>query len=173
MGKLINLVGRKFGRLTVLKCAGKNKHGYYLWLCKCGCGNEKIISGHSLKQGRTKSCGCWKKELLFQKGKRLIGSNNPCWKGGKTINKGYIMIYIGNHKYKMEHILMMEQYLERKLLKTETVHHKNGIRNDNRLENLELWNSRHPKGQKIKDMVKFCEDYLKIYAPNKLNKEMK
>ena len=48
-----DLTGQKFGRLTVIKYVGCGK-----WLCKCICGNEKIIRGDKLKSGNTKSCGC-------------------------------------------------------------------------------------------------------------------
>jgi len=50
--KLIDLIGEKFGRLMVLKRENSK------WLCKCECGNEKLISGCSLKNGKTQSCGC-------------------------------------------------------------------------------------------------------------------
>lgn len=63
MGKLIDLTGLKFGRLTVIKYVGKSK-----WLCKCECGNEKIVSTTHLKND-TKSCGCLKKEMLSQRTK--------------------------------------------------------------------------------------------------------
>lgn len=62
MGKLIDLTGNKYGRLTVLKYAGKDKWGGLKWLCKCDCGNKKVVKGSSLKMGLTKSCGCFKKE---------------------------------------------------------------------------------------------------------------
>lgn len=53
----IDITGRKFGKLSVIERCG-TKHGQIVWLCKCDCGNEKIVSGHNLRSGRTKSCGC-------------------------------------------------------------------------------------------------------------------
>lgn len=55
--KPLNLSGQRFGSLTVIKRAGSDKKGQSMWLCRCDCGNEKIIRGHDLKGG-TKSCGC-------------------------------------------------------------------------------------------------------------------
>lgn len=64
MGKaLIDLVGQRFGRLTVLELVGK-KGSYYYWKCKCDCGVIKNISGHSLRTGITKSCGCYHSEIM-------------------------------------------------------------------------------------------------------------
>lgn len=56
------LIGKRFGKLFVLKQIENNKHGHSQWLCLCDCGNKKIVLGHSLKGGITKSCGCFKKE---------------------------------------------------------------------------------------------------------------
>ncbi len=59
--KLINLVGKKFGRLLVIGKA-EPLNGHTRWHCKCDCGNECIVQGSSLKSGNTQSCGCYKVE---------------------------------------------------------------------------------------------------------------
>lgn len=57
MGKLIDLTGQRFGKLTVIERAGtKNKH--VTWRCICDCGKETIVKGNSLTSGLTRSCGC-------------------------------------------------------------------------------------------------------------------
>lgn len=63
MGKLIDLTGQRFGRLTVLERAGKNKFGSIGWLCHCDCGKEIVVSSPNLRSGHTQSCGCLKREL--------------------------------------------------------------------------------------------------------------
>lgn len=62
-----NLIGKKFGKLTVLKETGK-KHECYKYLCKCDCGNIKEVTSHSLISGETQSCGCLIKEAARQNG---------------------------------------------------------------------------------------------------------
>lgn len=53
------MIGEKFGKLTVIGIYGKkNKHGRMHYLCKCSCGNEKVVSRGNLRSGHTKSCGC-------------------------------------------------------------------------------------------------------------------
>ena len=61
-GKFNDITGQKFGRLTVISYQGKNKSKHSTWLCKCECGNTKVIDVGSLLQGRTRSCGCLDKE---------------------------------------------------------------------------------------------------------------
>ena len=83
-------------------------------------------------------------------------------------NNGYVMVY-GN-KITLLHRIIIEEYLGRKLLSEENVHHINGKRDDNRLENLELWSSSQPHGQRIKDKIIWAEEILAIYAPEKLRR---
>lgn len=64
--KLINEIGNVYGYLTVVERA-ENKDSRAMWKCKCKCGNEVIVSGKSLRSGRTKSCGCYRKEVTTQK----------------------------------------------------------------------------------------------------------
>lgn len=81
------------------------------------------------------------------------------------VNKdGYRIVWDSEGKQAPEHRLMIEQFLGRSLAKGETVHHKNGIRTDNQIENLELWRSFHPPGQRITDMVEFATKILEQYG---------
>lgn len=83
--KFIDLTGKKFGRLMVLKLAGKSKPGAYKWSCICDCGASAVILGSLLRDGCTKSCGCLLKELTglrFRKhghAKQVRGSEYNTW----------------------------------------------------------------------------------------------
>lgn len=62
MGKLNDLTGRKFGKLTVIERNGSDKHKKAQWLCKCDCGDKITTTGVYLLNGDTKSCGCLQEE---------------------------------------------------------------------------------------------------------------
>lgn len=81
---------------------------------------------------------------LSELGKRQVGSNNPTWKGGKSKNKeGYIVVRVDN-KYVKEHRLVMESHLGRLLKSDEHIHHIDGNRENNNLNNLRVVsNSEH------------------------------
>jgi hypothetical protein len=63
MGKRLELTGERFGKLIVQESAGVSKTGRFLWNCECDCGNTKTVSTDSLRSGKTKSCGCLRKEI--------------------------------------------------------------------------------------------------------------
>ncbi len=63
MGALRDLTGLKFGRLTVIERAGSSKDYKAKWLCRCDCGSTCIVLGKYLFNGKTKSCGCFRKEV--------------------------------------------------------------------------------------------------------------
>lgn len=105
-----------------------------------------------------------------------LGGNN---KGGKFVDKnGYVQIWMPDHPnariagYIHEHRLVMSKLLNRPLESTESVHHKNGDRQDNRVENLELWSSMQPSGQRVSDKLKYAYEIIEKYGNIHTNPEL-
>lgn len=76
----IDLTDQKFGRLTPKKVISRDKFGALIWECKCNCGNIINIQGGSLRSGRTKSCGCWNKELISKRSKTHGKTGTPLYR---------------------------------------------------------------------------------------------
>lgn len=70
---VINEIGNKYGRLTVIERAPNDSAGRAHWICKCECGNTTIVRGTTLRSGATQSCGCLQKEAASKNGNNLIG----------------------------------------------------------------------------------------------------
>lgn len=164
--KLHDLTGRKFNLLTVLRHDPRQsaRAKRPVWVCRCDCGKIKRVRSGNLRVGSVKSCGCLS---------RRRGPDNPAWKGGRSVVDGYVVLTVyenGRKRHVKEHRLMMERRLGRHLFRHESVHHKNGLRGDNRYANLELWSKTHPAGQRVSDLISFSLEMLRLYSPKALQR---
>ena len=116
------------------------KANYTLLICSI-CGKEFKRHYHLQKQSLERGtervfCSAKCKNKYWEK------NHSPNWKGGRRLLRGYVEVWcppeVNPSRRIFEHRLIMEKHLGRKLTSREFVHHKNGIKDDNRIENLEI-----------------------------------
>ncbi len=99
--RFIDLIGQRFERLVVEKRVSINKHGHTMWVCKCNCGGSAVVRSINLRSGKTKSCGCFNRDVITKHGmcetktfhtwegmkQRCLNKNNKDYKhyGGRGI----------------------------------------------------------------------------------------
>lgn len=160
MGKTKDLTGKKFGYLSVV-----SKHrinGQLKWKTVCVCGNERYHFTYDLTSGKVKSCSCKRGEFCKINN---TGENNPRWKGGLPMinSRGYKEFRHGELRGVLEHRYVYEQHYGIKLLPHQNIHHVNGDKLDNRIENLELWDTSQPQGQRVEEKIMFYKELYEKY----------
>lgn len=137
--------------------------------------NKEICYQRRLKSEEKNKQKYLDKRREYYRKKRGIPLDDPFRKRkdgeGNIDSQGYKTITVRGHPNQMdkkgrirEHIFIMSNHLGRPLRKEENVHHKNGIRDDNRIENLELWNTGQPPGQRLEDKIEWAIVFLTKYG---------
>ena len=147
--------GERWKHYCSRECAGTTRSAREIRQCEqCGVDIEVRV-GSKVKAVREKRfCS---RECVYES--RRVG-----WHKNQH---GYIWKQVGVGKSKkmiIQHRQIMEEHLGRPLLPHENVHHKNGVRDDNRLENLELWTTAQPTGARVEDKLAWALEFLSEYG---------
>ncbi len=156
---------------------------------QAGCKTCAVVATQARRDAVTRICvyeGCDIKQLakdhcgMHYERIRRHGNPGPVGrlvapKGSGWVNRaGYRVLYKPDHPNRtkidtvMEHVLVMSEFLGHPVKKGDTIHHRNGIRDDNRTENLELWTGNHPSGVRKSDLDEWVIEYMKENKPEML-----
>lgn len=175
-----DLTGKTFGNLLATQwVAGGNGKKRSHWLCTCLlCGNEEArVPTNSLTKGIITACSCNQGWLGYHRTrvpkpkKEKVKKSRPPKKYRVLSSHGYVRLFEPEHPNAdhtgrvYEHTFVMSKSLRRALVDNENVHHKNGDKQDNRLENLELWSTSQPYGQRVSDQVAWAKEIIALYEP--------
>ncbi len=153
---------------------GKSSKSIYVWTTCPVCKEQRWVASSSLKKSKGRCHPCYTRiNSPKRKGRPtgLVGELSKTWKGGRIIDPdGYIKVLLrpddfffplaNSAGYAYEHRLVMAKHLNRCLLSWEVVHHRNGIKDDNRLENLQLLPNKiiHIPSTRLQARMKALED---------------
>lgn len=129
-----------------VKCGDTERPKFNRGLCRTcyvQCRKDGVLEEHALPPIKS-----WNAGHRPEPGKAVVRKD------------GYSWTYLGEGRgWVPTHRLVMEQELGRPLVKGENVHHKNGVRDDNRPENLELWATAQPYGQRVPQLIEYLVEY--------------
>lgn len=153
------------GRLAVAKsyCSG-----HYYRFRKYGNAEATALCSDNSRPCKIDGCNraSYKIGLCSMHRQRQYKHGDPTIKlnGDGWIDQSGYKKRIIDGKHVFEHRLVMEKHIGRKLFAHEKVHHINGIRDDNRIQNLELWSTSQPSGQRVSEKIQFCIEFLSQYG---------
>ncbi len=162
----IDEIGNQYTYLTVLERGTNTKYGGVQWRCRCTCGTIKLVRGQHLRGGKITSCGCRSREIRTHWARDRVTNGNINWRPRPD---GYVrgtakyhplgngaMVYQHWHNFWLYH--NRADWVVEVRKSGATLHHKNGIRDDNRPENLELrMPGQHPQGWSVEAMIEVLE----------------